>query len=242
MPLTNTLLVRNLGELQANGEREPSRMDVIRFTPGQAPTLQQGPNLAHAPIHLRWWSPTRASGIAHTGFDGGDLLVTVDQDGNLVSELNVPYMLSGAVRPGGEWLAYATSYQVSNPIDGSSPQTAYLLNLTTGQRLRVTEPGNGSAVGSWSPDGNWFLMSSSIGVALVSNDGRQWVTIPNADATVDAVWSTDSKYLAYAVIQGQSPHGHTISSWTGSVHIVNVPAREVTVISSSDAVADGSIV
>jgi len=231
MPISNTLLVRHLGQLQPDGERAPSHMDVIQFTPGQPPSLQESSSLAHAPIHLRWWSSTRASGIAHTGSDGGDLLVTLDENGNLVSEINVPYMLSGAVSPGGTWLAYATSYQISDPVDGSSPQTVYLLNLNTGQRLQVTGAGQGSAVGSWSPDGNWFLMSSNLGVALVSADGHEWVTIPDNFATVDAVWSPDSKYVAYAELHGQSADGYTITSWSGKVHIVNVPARKVTDVS-----------
>jgi len=228
MPMTNTLLIRHLGALQPDGTRAASYMDVINFTTGQPPTLQQGPNLPHAPHHLRWWSPTRASGIAHTGEDGGDLLVTVDQNGNLVSEVNVPYMLSGAVRPGGVWLAYATSYQVQNPLDGSSPQAVYLLNLTTGQRLQVTA---GGSVGAWSPDGNWFVMSSQAGVAVVSPDGQQWLTLPDPFASSAAVWSPDSKYLAYATVQDLSSDGETISGWQGAVHIVNIPARKVSNLS-----------
>ena len=229
MPMTNTLLIRHLGAQQPDGTRAASYMDVITFTPSQPPTLQHGPNLPHAPHHLRWWSPTRASGIAHPGEDGGDLLVTVDQNGTLVSEVNVPYMLSGAVRPGGGWLAYATSYQVQNPIDGSSPQTVYLLNLTTGQRLQVTA---GGSVGAWSPDGNWFVMSSHAGLRVVSPDGKQWLTVPDPVASSDAVWSPDSKYLAYATVQDLSSDGHTISGWQGAVHIVNIPARQVSNLSA----------
>lgn len=229
MPMSDTLLIRHLGGLQADGERAPSHLDVVKFTPGQPPTLQQGPDLPHAPIQLRWWSSTRASGFAHTGYDGGDLLVTVDQDGHLVDEVNVPYMISGAVRPGGAWLAYSTTYQVTDPIDGTTPQTTYLLNLSTGQRIQVGIGG----VGSWSPDGNWFLISSpDVGLALVSADGHQWITVPDPTASIDAVWSPDSKYLAYAYVDGESPNGYTITSWVGAVHIVNVPARKVTNISS----------
>ncbi|MBF6614875.1 MAG: hypothetical protein IVW55_17350 [Chloroflexi bacterium] len=228
-PMANTILIRHLGQLQPDGNRAPSHLDVVRFTPGQPPIIQQGPDLLNAPIALRWWSTTRASGFAHTGFDGGDLLVTVDQNGNLVDEKNVPYMLGGAVQPGGEWLAYYTTYQVDNPVDGTIPSTGYLLNLNTGQRLQVTQPGGG--IGNWSPDGNWFLAGSKQGVSLVSADGRQWFTIPDTSAATDGVWSPDSKYYAYAYVDGISTNGYTISSWIGAIHVVNVPQRKVTNIS-----------
>jgi Tol biopolymer transport system component len=146
----------------------------------------------------------------------------------LVDEINVPYMLNGDVQPGGEWLAYTTTYQVENPVDGTTPLTGSLLNLNTGQRLRITQPGEGS-VGNWSPDGNWFLSSNrTLGLSLVSADGHEWVRIPDLFAPINAAWSPDSKYLAYALLQGESPDGHMVTSWTGSVHVVNVPAREVT--------------
>lgn len=236
-PMTNTLLILDLGQPLPDGSRAPSHLDVINFTPGQPPTLQEGPDLPHPFVHLRWWSPTRASGIAHTGEDGGDLLVTVDQNGNLISELNVPYMIQGAVQPGGTWLAYSTTIQVDNPIDGTTPNTGYLLNLNTGQRLQVTQPGGGG-VGNWSPDGNWFLSGTNLGISLVSADGHQWITIPDPNVGMDAVWSPDSKYLAYAVLQGQpSAGGDTIASWTGSVHVVNVPARQVTNLSPGSKAA-----
>jgi hypothetical protein len=229
LPMTNTLLIRHLGAPQADGTRAASHLDILTFTPGQPPTVQHGPNLPHAPHHLRWWSPTRASGIAHPGEDGGDLLVTVDQTGTLVSEVNVPYLLSGAVRPGGEWLAYATSYQVQQPLDGSSPQAVYLLNLTTGQRLQVTA---GGSVGAWSPDGNWFVLSTPAGLRVVSPDGQQWLTVPDPFASVAAVWSPDSTYLAYATVQDLSSDGHTIRGWQGAVHLVNIPARQVSNLSA----------
>ncbi len=240
MPMGNTLLIRHIGRLLPGGGpppgRAPSHLDVIRFTPGQPPTLQEGPDLPHAPMQLRWWSPTRASGVWQAGSEGGELLVTVDQDGRLVDEVNIPYMVEGQVRPGGGWLAYSTNYQVTNPIDGSSPNTGYLLNLNTGQRLQVTQAGGGGG-GNWSPDGNWFLISSNLGIALVSADGHQWVTIPDPAASIDAVWSPNSRYLAYAEVNDQSPDGHVITSWTGKVHIVNVPQRKVTDVSDGKSAA-----
>jgi Tol biopolymer transport system component len=140
-------------------------------------------------------------------------------------------MINGDVQPGGEWLAYTTTYQVTNPVDGTTPNTGYLMNLNTGQRLQVTEPGAGG-VGNWSPDGNWFLSSNrTLGLALVSADGHQWVRIPDLFAPMGAVWSPDSKYLAYAEVDGISPDGHIVTACIGSVHVVNVPAREVTNLS-----------
>src|SRR5205814_606526 len=109
-----------------------------------------------------------------------------------------------------------------------SPLAVYLLNLTTGQRLQVT---TGGSVGAWSPDGNWFVMSSHGGLRVVSPDGQQWLTVPDPFASVAAVWSPDSKYLAYARVQGLSSDGETINGWQGAVHIVNIPARKVSNLS-----------
>ena len=223
-PLSNKLLVRHLGTLQSVG-REPTHMDVINFTAGMPPTITEGPALTNPPHHLHWWSADRASGIAHTGYDGGDLLVTLDANGNVVEELNVPYMLSGAVRPGGRWLAYATTYQVTNTLDSSSPQTVYVLDMTTGERKQVTSPGQGNAVGNWSPNGEWFLMASEAGVSIVSADLSEQIIIPGG--SIDAMWSPDSRYLAFTVINGGGTDGHTVTSWTGKTYIVNVPEREV---------------
>lgn len=226
MPMTNTLLIRHLGAPLPLGGRGPSHLDAIKFTPGQAPIVQQGPDLPHPPHKLHWWSTDRASGIAHTDYEAGDLLVTVDGNGNLVSEVNVPHMLNGVVRPGGGWLAYATNGQTTVNVDSTDPQTIYLLNLNTGERKRVTAPGKGGAVISWSPDGNWFLIGTpDLGMVIVSADGQQWLTIP--DGSPDAVWSRDSTRLAFATVKSAESDGHDVTSWTGSTAVVNVPERKV---------------
>lgn len=227
MPKGNTLLIRHLGQWTGEG-REPTHMDVIRFAVGQAPVLTETAPLAHPPLHIHWWSPDRASGIAHTEDVGGDLLVTLDAGGTVVEERNIPYMDSGAVQPGGAWLAYATSEQTTNvAFTDSDPQTIYLLNMTTNRRLQITQSGKGYYAGSWSPDGNWFLITEEAGVRLVSADGLEWVTIPGAVG--NAVWSPDSKYLAFSIVTGHGtdPTGDNINSFTTDLHIVNIPVRQV---------------
>lgn len=225
MPLSNTLFIRG---------------HILQFTPGQAPVLRDAPLTSYL-WQLRWWQSDRASGVASIsyvpgGYVGGDKLVTVDASGNLVEARNIPYMQSGAVQPGGEWLAYATSQQATDtPFYGSDPETVYLLNLHTGQRWQVTTPGMGFGVGSWSPDGNWFYMGADIDHALrgvlVSADGQEWipVTTPPGTSGYDAVWSPDSKRLAYSVeLGGCEEPGCVRTPVTSTVYIVDILARKFT--------------
>lgn len=222
-PLGSSLMVRHLGALNTDGySRQPTHMDVIRFTPGQPPTLTESPPLAHAPIHLHWWAANRVSGIAHADYIGGDLLVTLDENGNLVEERNIPYIRSGAVQPGGEWLAYVTGEQTSNvQFVGATPKTAYLLNLRTGVRLQISESGKGSYIGPWSPDGKWFLLTTASAVFIVSTMGTQAITMP--DGSADAVWSPDSQRLAYVALVGQSTDGNNVVGWASEFHLIKLP-------------------
>jgi hypothetical protein len=152
-PLSNTLILRHAGAIQDTG-RGPGHLDVVHFTPGQPPTIDEVGD-TDLPFQIHWWASDRASGTVIGDYIGGEQLVTVDANGHLVNQRNIPYMYSGAVQPGGTWLAYATSQQAtSTAFVGSSPQTIYLLNLNTGQRLQLTPPGMGWHVFSWSPDGN----------------------------------------------------------------------------------------
>jgi len=242
-PQGNTLILQHLGPWNPQLQSRPlTHMDSIQFTLDQPPTLIEGGPTAEAPHHLHWWSPTRVSGIAHAGYLGGDDLITLDALGSLVERRNIPFMLSGAVQPGGAWLAYSTDRRHANlSVPYSAPQTVYLYNLQTGQRLQITPAGQGSYVGSWSPDGAWFLMDATAGVTLVSADGAQRIVIPHGAA--DAVWSSDSTKLAWATLRGISPDGHKITSWTSEAYIVNIRARTVSTValprstSGPDAVA-----
>jgi hypothetical protein len=210
---------------------------AIHFVPGQNPTLEAA--AATYLSQIRWWSPDRASGIASVsyapgGYVGGDKLVTIDATGHLIEERNIPYIWTGAVRPGGQWLAYSTNQQATDtPFYGSDPQTTYLLNLQTGQRLQITAPGEGPDVYSWSPDGSWFLMrgcrNNTCGSMLVSADGLEVVIVdPNAGWGMwDAVWSRDSKHLAFSHQGGgcEDPN-QPCAPYSSEVIIVDVPARK----------------
>lgn len=236
MPRGNTLLVQHLGKWVGNS-REPSHLDVIRFPLGQAPVLIEGPPLAHLPQRLHWWDADRASGTVFTEGYGFELLVTVDAKGRMVEEKNIPYMQSGVVKPGGEWLAYSTDGQdMGTPPDGSGLGTIYLLNLITGERLQITDSGKGSHVGSWSPDGNWLLIHTEGGATLVSADGSEWITIPVIGS--DAAWSYDSKRLAYTNIDCYSPDGHIIKGCTSELYIAEVLERKVIKIGETCAISE----
>ena len=228
-PMTNTLFLPGY---------------LLRFTTGQAPVLQAAPATAGV-SQFRWWSADRVSGIAGgpsgANYVGGNMLVTFDANGNLVDQRNIPYMAFGAVQPGGQWLAYVTDQQAtSTPFYGSDPQTVYLLNLQSGQRLRVTPPGiAGWGLRNWSPDGNWFLMSADVDQArkgvIVSANGQQWiaVTSPGADAS-DGVWSPDSRKFAFSEVKGGNDEpNQPPDPFTTTVYIFSVPSSTTSSVGTS---------
>ncbi len=213
---------------------------AMQFTPGQAPQITAAPATLGL-SQIRWWSAIRASGVTggplRDGYVGGEQLVTLEASGGVVSTLNVPYMETGAVKPGGQWLAYATSQQTTDtPFVGSTPQTIYLLNLLTGDRLQLTQPGMGWEVFSWSPDANWIYASAIVNGDLygvmISADGLQWVVVtPPGHSGYDAVWSPNSSLLAFSVIDGGCD-GDTspCPPRESQVYVVNVPERKKTSI------------
>src|SRR5215212_8607095 len=88
---------------------------ATQFASGKTPVISAAPDTIGI-SQIRWWSATRASGIGGIigGYIGGEQLVTLDATGQQVSSVNIPYIESGAVQPGGTWLAYATSQQPTN--------------------------------------------------------------------------------------------------------------------------------
>jgi hypothetical protein len=236
-PMSNTLILRHGGPVQGEG-RGPGHLDVVHFTPGQPPTLDEVDDAGFV-FQIRWWRPDRASSIVIGAYVGGDQLVTLDANGHLVERRNIPYMYAGAVQPGGIWLAYATGQQASSTaFVGSSPQTIYLLNLNTGRRLQLTLPGMGWRVFSWSPDGNWIYASAIVNGGLegviISADGTQWIVMtPAGNSGWDVVWSPDSKHLAFSIQSGgqDDPNSPPVP-YNSQVYLVDVPARTVTISDS----------
>jgi Tol biopolymer transport system component len=226
-PMTNTLLVRHVGPPQGM-IRAPGHIDVLRFAPGQAPTLEEVSDAG--PLYgIHWWSPDRATGALYSGYRGGEKVVTVDANGHIVEEHSIPYLQSSAVQPGGEWLAYGTEAGSPNlPFYGSDPTTAYLLNLITGRRLQISSTGKGH-VWSWSPDGKWLVMTDETngkGHAMLSSpDGQARFIIPDPGSY--QVWSPDSMHLAFAQTNGHSPDGHVITSWDSEIFIVDIAGKTI---------------
>ena len=217
---------------------------AIHFTEGQAPVVKEAPDAWLPQLH--WWSSKYASGIANNGCEVCQALDTLDADGIRRTRRNVPYMASGAVQPGGEWLAYTTTGPpFSDPFIGSDKGTVYLLNLNTGERLQVTEPEKGNSVESWSPNGKWFFMEAHIGVepyyynhgVLASADGKEWIIVTPSGGANDPVWSPDSKYLAFSNIVGSMDHGCGTSSvppceMSSETYIVDIENRRMTSVES----------
>lgn len=249
-PMSNTLLLTHIGPPQGM-TRAPGHIDVVHFTPGQAPSLEEVHD-AGAVFQIRWWSPTRASGFVAGGYVdhvGAEKLVTLDANGHLVEERNIPYLIAGAVSPGGQWLAYVTDPQSTDtPLYGSDPATVYLLNLTTGERKQITTPGQvgggaSLAVHSWSPDGNWFLIGANVDGGLrgivVSANGQEWIiATPLGYSATDAVWRPDSQRLAFSIQSGgqEEPYGDPVP-YNSEIYIVDIPTKKVSV---SDGNGPGS--
>jgi hypothetical protein len=213
-------------------------IDVVHFFPGQPPSVEEVSNTPSAQ-ELHWWSPIRASGLLNRGYSGGDFLITLDDHARVIEERNVPYMQTGVVLPGGDWLAYATRDQI--PADAPAdvtPDTIYLLNLHTGRRLQVTPAGMGVAVQHASPDGRWFLIDALIdgqvtGV-LVSADGQQQVRLQFSAGhdTRGESWSPDGRYLAYSVQGSEADQQRPQDAFASRVYVVDVAARTATHIDS----------
>jgi hypothetical protein len=231
LPLGNVLFVNHVGH-EVDGKRLPSHVDVIKFAPGQPPTVEEDHEVPYLwSVHWYWWRPDRASAVLglhywdNAYYWGGDRLVTLDTNGHIVEERNIPYMVSSAVSPGGEWLAYATDQQsTSVPMQNAEAATTYLLNMRTGQRLQLTPPGEGRWVGAWSPDGNWFMG----GRGLISADGSESIVVPWGLGG-DAVWSPDSRYLAFSR-QGGGCEPEGCTPYVSDLYVVDVRERKMAIV------------
>jgi hypothetical protein len=234
-PTGNTILIPDLVATPGSPESpNPQGLQyhiaVVSFTTGQPPTFTRMP--APGPVQqIHWWSADRASGVMPGTYVGGDMLVTFDAAGNVVSQTNIPYMETGAVQPGGQWLAYATSQQNTETVlQGSDPQTVYLLNLSTRQRIQVTPVGMGVAVRNWSPNGKWFVMDAVVNGALqgvlVSADGKQQINLAPSfgHGIYNGAWSADSQSMAFSVqLGGQEDPNSPSYDYTNQVYVVTVP-------------------
>lgn len=229
VPLGNTMYLVHLGKAEQD-KRLPSHVDKLTFTPGQPPRLAESSEL---PVmwNIHWWKPDRASAVLgihyleNAFYEGGERLVTVDAQGHVVEEQNIPYMQWSAMRPGGEWLAYTTSQQfTSTPLYNSEPTTGYLMNLISGERLQLT-PSEGGGVGGWSPDGKWLFVGAFAQSLLVDPTAKEAIALPR-DLRSELSWSPDSRRIAVANLIEISD-GHRISGWKGDLRIIDVPSRKM---------------
>lgn len=237
VPLSDVLYLVHIGK--ETDRPRSGHMDMLRFTPGQPPTFEERLDL---PViwGLRWWGPDRVSGLLGRSYNstddpyiGGDRLVTLDAQGRIVEDRNIPYMQSGEVQPGGEWLAYGTGQQSTNvPFSGSEPTTGYLLNLRSGERLQVSPSGSGSA-GKWSPNGEWFM-----GSGVMSKDGQELIV--GASGSSGHTWHPDStRFASYSFGGGCEPEGDPpCHPYETDLFIVDLPSRKQTEITEHPALKD----
>jgi len=228
-PQANVLFIRHKGSGSVQGH-----MDSIRFQVGQAPILQEVRGMGLL-SDLHWWAPDRVSGTRMGDHLGSEALVTLNSNGNVIEERKVPYMQYGAVRPGGTWFAYVTQQA---PVSSSGAlfagETAYLLNMSTEQRIQISEPGKARHLLGWSPDGSWVLLDAvvngSCGSVLVSANGQRVVTIPQTCGhyLYDAVWSPNSTKLAFSIQSGgcDAENSQSCPPETSNLYIIDVPTRK----------------
>lgn len=230
VPLGRTLLIprRNWGQTQALQE-----LSVIQFTPDQPPNVERVPATGNI-YQIQWWSAERAYGLVTGDYIGGNRLVVLDSKGSTIGEHSIPYMSSGAVQPGGDWLAYATEQQATNAsLVGSDPQTIYLLNLTTGQRFQVMPSGKGVVVHSWSPDGRWFLVDAIVEGALqgvvISADAKQQfvVNASSGHGLATAAWNRAGNQFAFSIqLGGQEEPNSQVAPLTSQVYRVDLSKKQ----------------
>jgi Tol biopolymer transport system component len=234
MPLTNTLMMRQ----RLPQDRTRDHLDVVRFTPGGAPTVEEV--FSAPPVQdLHWWRPDRVSGLVNRDYSGGDFLVTLDEHARVVEERNIPYMQTGVVQPGGEWLAYSTRSQIpTGAAPGTLTQTVYLLNLHTGARLQITPPGMGAAVQHWSPDGRWVLIDMLVDAqllgVLVSVDGQEQIHLQLSVGhnTHSGIWSRDGRSLAYSVQGSEADMLRPDGGFASQVYVVDMASRTARKVAS----------
>ncbi len=114
---------------------------------------------------------------------------------------------------------------------------AYLVNLRTGEKKRVTGFGQ-NCYGSFSPDGTRLALSfgneQSTEIYLVSLDGRHSKRVDEESQAIDIkpVWSPDSNRIAYISISPQAEGGVSSAcvvnaDGTNRKHVGMMPAQEV---------------
>jgi hypothetical protein len=219
----------------------PSYSELLRFEPGKPPTVERVPD-AYFLDGIHWWRHDRASGVMlpaymdeNSRYVGGEKLITVDGKGSIVEERNVPYMHSGQVRPGGEWLAYNTDqHSTLTPLLGSTPSTGYLLNLVDGRRFQFATLESG--LGTWSPDGEWLIVGRPDGRYLMSADMQRWIKLPE-ELTISgqATWSADSKMIAFSWRRGgcDSPPSPGCNRYTSHLGLVDLRSGTFTDLTPS---------
>jgi hypothetical protein len=231
----DTLYFQHLGADTPSG-RLPSHMDIARFSSDGSATVTEAPYLPSTLWDVSWWRADRAVAVfwgdtPNAHYLGGERLVTLDDQGSVLSEQHVPYLGQASVQPGGEWLAYNTGqHSEDESPTGAHPSTSYLLNLASGRRLQVSESGWGHSVGNWSPDGNWFMHGSGVTRA----DGRARISLPDGFSIyslAEAVWNASGTRLAFDAHRGgcdlEPEPPPTCQPRSSSVYIVDLAAGKL---------------
>jgi TolB protein len=154
------------------------------------------------------WSPD-GQRIAYISDPGTEYpgLFSMDPEGNRSRRLeSLNHGVQGVEHP--SWSPDGTRIAVANYVTNNSTGQIWVLNLSTGRWVELTNAEDGAYDPAWSPDGEWIAFTMRQGSAhniyIVPTDATRWqgeyptpVQITTDGASRAPAWSPDGTQLAY---------------------------------------------
>ncbi len=154
------------------------------------------------------WSPDgqRIAYISDVGTEYPGLF-SMDPQGNRARRLeSLNHGVQGVEQP--SWSPDGTKLAVANYVTNNGQGQIWVLNLSTGRWVELTNAKDGAYSPAWSPDGEWIAFTMRQGsvhnIYVVPTDATRWqgeyptpVQITTDGASRSPAWSPDGTQLAY---------------------------------------------
>lgn len=186
--------------------------------------------------HARFfsWHPDNLQVLIRSGDgyqDEGLWLVNVDtgQHITLVSEFPSPNFISGTVSPTGQQVIYSRRKGVH------FSEGTWLMGINGDNSGQLWEYAIGYA--SWSPDGQKIAFIGNEGLSIMNSDGSNELLLSStvyATRGLDPVWSPDSQWIAYMVVDLGISHLDSIRDFTDDQVINGATIRVINVVTGED--------